>query len=413
MTRSRNIGWFLILFFAHLPNLASAKVLVDQQVSLRTFSGFIQNPVQDPDLYPSDSEVNQQVILRDNVKLKLSKYIQFELNFYNLIIGASDKTSLVQTLFNSSDETNRTADLERHWHSSGNVDSFFTIDRLNLRLKIGRGDLTIGRFPVNMTNMFIFTTNDFFAPFRAFEYYREYKPGVDAIRFDHSLGKKGQISVLGVAGYNDQGLTSRSNNNPPSRNFSPSNASAIARIAYTFRRFEGAILGGKLASSLMAGASLQGEIGEFGLRAEGNQRKLSDSGQQIFSAAFGVDRRLTSKLTLQIEQYFNGGGIGNPDQYTTVQSNNQSSGLFLNRNYTGLNILYDISGLWNLRTLVIINDNDKSVLGNLYLAFSVASNAQLVLSLMSPHGKGPNQSKLNSEFGTYPGVFSVQTAIYF
>ena len=82
------------LALVQLPSVALAGHL-DQQVSLRTFSGFIQDP-NDAEIYPNDSEVNQQVILRDSLRYSPTRRFHFELNVYNVIIGASDKTSLVQ-----------------------------------------------------------------------------------------------------------------------------------------------------------------------------------------------------------------------------------------------------------------------------------------------------------------------------
>jgi hypothetical protein len=402
---------------------------LEQQLSLRTFSGYIQNP-RDRDLYPADSDVDQQVILRDSLKYHLTKNIKFELNVYNLLIGASNKTSLSQTYLNASDETNRTPDLERHWRNGQNADAYFTIDRINIRAQIGKGDLTLGRMPINLTSMFIFTPNDFFAPFRPFDYYREYKPGVDAIRYDHSLGKSGQISVLGVAGYDTPALTSRTNSDPPpSRNFSPTNASAIARVNYTYRRFESTLIGGKLGPYYMGGFNLQGELGPIGVRAEGNQRVIIQQSQQqgqqdqqqpstkplqqIASIAAGLDYRLTQKLAFSFEQFYNGAGYTSPNDYLSAQANPNPSSMMISRDYTGVIAQYDITGLLNMKALAIINDDDQSVLGNLYLIYSVASNAQLVIALMSPQGKPPDQLAPKSEFGAYPGVLSVQMGVYF
>ena len=175
MARKAQIYLTIAAVSALLPTVALARSTADQQLSLRTFSAYLESPKNDKDLYPSASDVNQQVILRDSIKIKATNAVRFEANFYNLLIGASSKDSLVQTLLNSVDESNRTSALERHWHNSNNTDAYLTVDRLNMSLKLGRADLTIGRFPINLSTMFVFVPNDFFSPFRAFEYYREFK----------------------------------------------------------------------------------------------------------------------------------------------------------------------------------------------------------------------------------------------
>ncbi len=394
---------------------AVARTSVDQQVSLRTFSGYLQNPHGSESLFPAKSDVNQQVILRDSLKIKPNRITRFEINVYGLMIGASSKTSLVQTLLNASDEANRTADLERHWHSSTNTDGYLTVDRLNVSLRLGHADLTIGRFPVNLSTMFVFVPNDFFAPFRAFDYYREFKPGVDGFRFDMALGRRGQLSVLGLAGFQTYGVTSRTSTDvKPSRNYSPVTASALVRSTYAFKRFELGLMGGKVGPSVLGGFSLQGELGEFGIRAEGNQRSNQLTKQKSTAVAGGLDYRLTPKFALQMEQYFNSGGLKKASELVNEENSGFTSPtLQLGRLYTALTGIYDISGVVNLKTLLLINDTDMSILGNVYLTYSIASNANLVVAYMMPRGKAPEETTPQSEYGLYPAVLSVQTAVYF
>ncbi|MEN9835022.1 MAG: hypothetical protein RL011_1215 [Pseudomonadota bacterium] len=412
-----NYGYCLLLS-AVLMGLsweAAARTSLDQQVSLRTFSGYLQNPNGSESLFPSKSDVNQQVILRDSIKIKPNRNVRFEINVFGLLIGASSKDSLVQTLLNASDETNRTADLERHWHNSTNADGYLTVDRLNLSLRLGQADLTIGRFPVNLSTMFVFVPNDFFAPFRAFDYYREFKPGVDGVRFDYALGRRGQLSVLGLAGFQSFGVTSRTGGETkPSRNYSPINASALVRGTYAFRRFELGMMGGKVGPGMLGGFSLQGELGDFGIRAEGNQRSNQLTKQKSLAIAGGLDYRLTSKFSVQAEQYFNGGGLRSASELVDEESTGFTSPtLQLGRLYTALTGIYDITGVLNLKTLLIVNDGDKSMLGNLFLTYSVAANANLVVAFMMPRGKPPADTTPETEYGLYPSVLSIQTAVYF
>ena len=319
-----------------------------------------------------------------------------------------------QTLLNVTDETNRSPYLQEHWHDSAALDGFLTIDRLNLRTTIARFDVTIGRFPINMSNMMIFTPNDFFAPFRPFDYYREYKPGVDAIRIEHALGQKGQISVLGVAGYDIPHISSRVGPQPATAaHYSPVAASALARLSYPLGRFETALIGGKLGPYNMAGFSLQGEAGPIGIRAEGHQGANRYAKQNYDEFAGGFDIRLGRRVVVELEQFYNGLGYGNTNDYAQLANYSTSSQLLIARNYTGLLANVEVNGLTSLKFLAIANEEDRSVLGSVDLAYSASPNSQIVLSLLSPHGRGPDGLVPKSEFGTYPGIFSVQSAFYF
>ena len=88
MERKARISWAITAASAFSPNIALARSSVDQQLSLRTFSAYLESPKNDKDLYPSASDVNQQVIFRDSIKIKATNAVRFEFNVYNLLIGA-------------------------------------------------------------------------------------------------------------------------------------------------------------------------------------------------------------------------------------------------------------------------------------------------------------------------------------
>ena len=71
----------------------------------------------------------------------------------------------------------------------------------------------------------------------------------------------------------------------------------------------------------MGGYTLQGELGSWGIRSEGNSRRDRVTGLLTNTAAGGVDRRLSPKLTMQFEQFYNGAGYGNPNDYSNVTTN--------------------------------------------------------------------------------------------
>lgn len=383
----------------------------EAQTSLRTVTAFAENP-NNLDLYGADSESSNRFLLRQTLTADPKGPWRFEFNAYNLLLGSSDKGSIGEVLANGTDEHNRSSKLERHWHNSYRLDGYLTLDRLNARGTFAATDVTIGRFPINMSTTSIFTPNDFFAPFRAQNFYREYKPGVDALRVDQALGKKGQVSVMGVAGYktaNPMGRTGDSEEHP----FAYDESSVLARASWTAGGFEGAVLGGKLGLDDMAGFTLQGEAGAIGLKAEGHQKKQRRRPVNSAEVAFGADYRPFSKLLLQAEAFSHGSGYGSVDDYAKFEDDPDRPLYFLGREYAGLGAVLEVTPLFTWKNLVLGNFTDHSALITSNLVYAVAENGEFSMTYTLPRGKEPKGKTLRSEFGAMPRVLSLETGIYF
>ena len=393
--------------------VARADGRLEREGSVRVSATYDKNP-DDIDLYPNRYESSDQVLVRESLKFRGPRSLRFEFNAYMLAINSSDRTSLAQTVLNASDEVNRASALDLHWYRGSKLDGYLTIDRINMRGKIAGAEVTVGRFPVNLTTMAIFTPNDFFAPYRPTDFYRDYKPGVDAVRVDHSLGKKGQISAIGVVGYAVPQLVSRVGaTNQGSNRFSAANSSALVRASRTWRGFEAAAFTGKLAVNNVVGATVQGEVGPVGLRGEVNQKfSRETNGLNRAAGAIGADYRLNPKLVITVEQFFNQAGFADSTGYAHLAESPPSSPI-LGRWYTGLAGLYDITPLIHLRSLLVANDGDQSFIGVFQLTYSVTERLELGLAALAPYGPPPTQFLPKSEFGSYPAVITVQASRFF
>ncbi len=398
----------LIVLIAALR--ASAAPGVTSQTNVRTVTGFAENP-NNKELFGYDSEASNKVLAREILKYETSPALRLEFNAYNLLLGSTDKASASQLILNGTEERNRTPKLERHWHDSHNLDGYLTVDRLNVRSKVGAGELAVGRFPINMATTTMFAPNDFFAPFRPETFYREYKPGVDAAKFDYGFGKNGQVSVMGVAGYSSEALVGRVGK-PQESHYSATESSALLRASYTLAGFEGALLGGKLGAFDMAGFTLQGEAGPFGIRAEGHQKKHRTLALSSAEAAAGIDCRPLPPLILTFEQFFHGSGYGSAADYAKLKDDPNPPLLFIGRNYSGLTAAYDLTPLVNLKSVVIGNMTDKSALISTNASYAVAENADVSVAYLLPQGKGPAGKEVRSEYGTYPRILTFETGIY-
>lgn len=75
------------------------------------------------------------------------------------------------------------------------------IDQLNLRWQGQHGSAILGRQPVNLGVGFYFSPLDAFAQFSPTETYRDFRPGVDALRLSWSPSDYSLVELIGVAGY--------------------------------------------------------------------------------------------------------------------------------------------------------------------------------------------------------------------
>lgn len=393
----------------HLLLIATA-ALFESQTTVRTVASFSENP-NNKDLYGYDSETSNKALVREALQVPLSDGWKAELNVYALLLGSTDKGSASTALQSGTEERNRSPKLERRWHSSHKLDGFLTVDRFNVRGSFAGTELAAGRFPIDTSTTAIFTPNDFFAPYRPFNYYREYKPGVDALRIDRAIGPTGQLSAFGVAGYESEAKIDRVGK-PKERRYGAAESSVLARAAYTLSGVEGAVLAGRHGHYDVAGFTLQGEAGALGLKAEGHQRKHRDKPLDAAELAAGFDFRPMPSLLLQFEQFFNGAGYGSVPEYERVKVDEDPPIYFLGRNYSGLGAAYELTPLVNLKGMLIGNLTDNSALISTNVVYAVASNAEVSASLLLPRGKGPAGETLRSEYGSFPTIFTLETGLY-
>lgn len=399
-----------LLLCSVLPSAAVAGTdSLSTTASLHTQSTLARNPPNHV-LYATDSDMMTNVIGREAVTWRPARQVAVEANAYCLITGVADKTSPLQILINSQDATNRNALLENHWMSGDMVDGQWAIDRLNVQANIGATKIAAGRMAINMSVMALFTPNDIFAPFRPYNYYREYKPGVDAIRLDRGIGAKSQLSLIGVAGYTP--APANTDPTPQNHRYSPQLSSGLLRGNTTVGGFELAAFGGQHGLYDIYGGSLQGGWRQVGLKAEAARRSLRQGVYRASELVLGLDWRPTATLLLQIEQFYHGSGYARAADYVKLENDPQRPTQYVGRQYSGFGALYDISPLVKAKTLATYNIGDKSAILAANVTYSVAENAEFAATMLVPGGRGSATKEVQSEFGTYPRVLTIESSIY-
>ena len=124
----------------------------------------------------------------------------------------------------------------------------------------------LGRQPINLASTFYFTLNDFFAPFSAQTFFRQYKSGVDAARLDWQWTEFSQLSLMTVVSYKREASNTGWSTSPDW-----SETSYLVRASTLFDVFEWVGIVGKINGDDIVGLDFQSEVfNGLGVRGEGH-----------------------------------------------------------------------------------------------------------------------------------------------
>ncbi|MCD4655061.1 hypothetical protein K8T06_14135 [bacterium] len=266
------------------------------------------------------------------------------------------------------------------------VKGFTDIDRLNIYWNTSRTALTVGRQAIGLSTCLYLTINDFFQPFAPEAIYREYKPGVDALKFQYYTGPLSEIDMIYVAGYHD------------SDDLNWDESAMIGRTVFSAKGYEWNIMAGKLPRYWMVAGSLQGEIGRFGVRAEFNV----DFREGNLLAAGGIDYRFENSLHIFSEYLY----CDNRDmEYMDYQ------------NHLALAATYQWHPLMISQIFGIANLDDESALFSAVLTYSLADEADFILGGYYAVGSEPclvnGVPEIPTQYGAVPDSIYVELKFYF
>ena len=378
---------------------------LDARGLVRVYGSAFKFP-DNPFLYPNKSASGIAGLARIMLDGKINKQWGFEVNAYQTYIPES----LLISKSNASQATGveRSAVLENSF--SDNDFAQFDFDRLALRWSGEKIDLTIGRQAINLATTFYFTPNDFFAPFAAQTFYRVYKPGVDALRAEISLGDFSQLSLISVMGYHFD------NNSDTgwSDNLNSQRDSHLIRWINAVGNVETTVIVGRVRNDNVIGFALQGEMFDWlGLRLEGNRSEPQLNGiDKIQQFSIGLEHRRENSLNLQWEMFYNSAGADAVSDYQLNPATTNAS-QYLARQYSALGGSYEITALLIGQAVLISNLVDHSQLASINTIYSVSDESELVVNFSMPVGDQPDTFLLKSEFGAYPSSLNIEFRLYF
>lgn len=370
----------------------------DARLLLRGFAIASQKP-SNPSSYQKRDDEALGGLARVIVETSYQHNWSFEFNAYQTYI---DESLVSASNLGTVKDVERSAALERSL--SNDKYAYLAVDRLSARWSAGLTDIRVGRQPINLGAMFFFSPNDFFAPFEAQAFYRVYKPGVDAVRAEMSLGELDTFSLISVLGYEQQdGTDSGWSDSPDS-----SRNSYLAHYITNKRGFEWGFIVGNVRRTRIVGGSISGELFDWlGIRGEGHRQRQLDSnqyGQSKFT--IGFDHRWQNSLMLQLELFYHGPGATEVAQYDLNLA-------YPARRYQALGLSYEFTPLLSGELSVLRNQVDGSRLYTLYTIYSLSNESELEMSLSIPDGQQPDGDTTHSEFGNYSRVFNIEVRAYF
>lgn len=359
-----------------------------------------------PLLYPDRRKPDFVTVGRLIALGRAASWLRFDFNVYHLT--DSDTAGLAASDL-SVGGVERSPALETVYTGQNAAEGRMAVDRLNVTLSAGRFDLTLGRQAVNMATCFYFTPNDFFGPFAAQDFYRVYKAGIDAARLETRLGPLSQMTLLAVAGYEPDAGAS----NGFSQGVSTERSSLIARVSTVVHNMELAALGGRAGKTSIAGASLQGEIGQWlGVRAEGHYAN-PETGEDYMELSVEAEHRWPSSLTLRAAWFHHGAGAARPAEYLAALSERTMGPLYLGRSYAAAGAGYEFTPLTTSELVAVANLNDGSFLVSVNTVHSLADEAEFSWGVALPVGEKPESLDIKSEYGTYPASVNFELRVYF
>jgi len=254
-------------------------------------------------------------------------------------------------------------------------------DRLNISYANDTVYFKAGRQAINLATTFFFSPNDFFAPFTIQSLNRDFKQGVDALYIETQLGELSQLSGL---------LVNNHNESIPS--------SSLLRFESAFADISWMILAGEIHQSFLPsqqvlGGSIQTDVGNLGIRAEGH---VSTQNKQTSAEwVLGLEHRLSPDITLSGEWFHH--GVTSPTPHLP----------YTGKQYLALALNYQFTPLLVGNFSIIKNMNDHSQLSTAYINYSLSNESTLNVSVLLPTGN------IFSEFATYPKLYALDYQIYF
>ena len=367
------------------------------------------------DVLPSDPTGQGVLDVRLKLDGDISRKVRFEVHGTSTgLAPAPAQGGLAGTSTGVGLRAPEAVELSYLWEDSDGLQVRGRVDRAMVRAEVGSVTATVGRQAISFGNSLVFTPLDLVNPFTPAVIDQEYKPGVDAVRFDAYAG----LSYLTVAGayagdWSDDGLV------------------AAAYGQTTVRLTDVGLFLGTVQGDRVVGTSFTTSIGAIGAYGDGTVT-FADGRDPFVRASVGGLWRPTGTTSLAGEMYLQTIGAADPSDYLQQFSDpryTRGQLWLMGRGYGALSVGQELTPLLQAGGALIANVEDGSAFLAPNLSWSVSDNAAFALGGFVGLGQRPTSELqsftyggypievevpvLQSEFGTYPVAVFSQLKAYF
>ena len=297
---------------------------------------------------------------------------------------------------------------------SNNTTRFgYEVDRAVYKQRFANSSLTLGRQSIDWGSGSFWQPLNVFGAFAPTDLDTDYKPGIDAFKFDWFPSQLSSLSTVYIFSPKDNATVDKSQ------------SAALYYRRQVGEQDELALLAAGVIGNSIVGASYQGAWGGMGWRLEAAhyQPKTGDAFNFLIA---GLNYQFSNGTIFNTEWYHHTRGAST---VTELSATNVLTDTFikyglqqhLSKDVLGISLNKDISPLWNgSYTLLLspLEDNNNnaaiSLLHQLTFIYSVSNESDLLFSLQTATGSGKNQlGQLQSEFGHLPASATLRLRFYF
>jgi hypothetical protein len=290
-----------------------------------------------------------------------------------------------------------------YWKQNMQMTGYF--DRLNVRIHTTHSDITVGRQAVTWGVNTFWPALDLFAPFPATRIDRDFKPGVDAVRLTVPLGSRSSIEGIGaVLG------------DSISRDGS---GGALLRSSVGHADF--GLMGGSFHGDTVAGGFVSASVAGTVVRGEASWTSVEDKMDRLLHRSFyrgglGLERQITSKVTLTAEAAGDGFGASSASGYAAILSSGRMRRgelTGLGRWHAGAMAVWQFHPLGKLTNLVLVNCTDSSAVWIPWATWSTSNSTEILAGAQFAIGDKPAAGGVpRSEYGSYSSRVLIGFKLY-
>ncbi len=445
----------IALIFQCLPAWAfkasGSEHTIETGGSIRNISAGIKN-YDNPLLFGKDNDYDgaSQTLLRLTSKGELLEQASFEIHLVqDFTYWTTPGTSalLAAAPVSSMPDRYRITSSAWNWVDQDDLRAGLDVDRLSIKVSRGNTDLTIGRQAINFSEAYFWNPLDVFLPFDPEAFDRDYKPGVDALRADITLGSFTALTFVAAFGRKLQVESRPSGLDVSAEPFTDEpwyGSALVGRISTNLHDWDLAFQAGKVYGGIQLGAGFSGEHAGMGIRGEAAYlcargdstslvidpqapgfRRETTLVEDNLKLVMGVDYRFSSGVYFNLEYFYNGAG-DDDDLETAVMRSVTGETSNLGEHLAGIELSYDFHPLLTGHAAWIHSFSDSSNLVSPTIRYSVADEAEFLCGATIGLGKRPSTEQITlgglpvyefpvpeSEFGTYPDTFFLEFKFYF